>query len=269
MCTEEKLQLLNQFIAPFGFSYELCHDVFTSCTDAWQRDFGYGYLYDKNAAHFNMVFDCEPVYFNYNGCTWMLEFWKGQYGINIGGEIGIYQATGIVEPSDRKKVMFRAVQDRDMLNFSMRMINGTAPLFELTRRRHWWLAGFSMGRYSVPELLKMDISISFNDRRMMYAFLDGMKEAGYRTNELNICGASVSFMFDRPRGEQPRLSHPLLCVWALWKDRLFLSLYCHVTKVFCHTLDKLLYLYEYLPFAFKHMMQIHSYPHKKPRRKRS
>ncbi|KMZ53813.1 DUF4474 domain-containing protein [Dorea sp. D27] len=269
MCTEEKLELLNELTAPFGFCYELCHDVFTSRTDAWQREFGYRWLYDKNAAHFNMVFDCEPVYFDYDGRTWMLEFWKGQYGINIGGEIGIYQAERIIPPSERKHVLFHAVPEKDMLSFSVRMYNGTSLLYNLSCRKHWWLAGFSMGCYSVPELLKMDITIAFGNRQMMYAFVDSMYEIGYRSGDINICGNSVSFVFDRPKTPQPRTSHLFSSAWALWKDRLFLFFYCRITKVFCHTLDKLLYLYEYLPFVFRHMMRIHCYSRRKPKRRKT
>lgn len=270
MCTEEKLELLNEITAPFGFSYELCHDVFTSRTDAWQKEFGYSGLYDKNAVHFNMVFDCEPVYFDHNGRTWLIEFWKGQYGINIGSEIGIYQAEDIIPPAERKNVLFHAVPEKDMVSFSVRLFNGTSLLYSLSRRKHWWLAGFSMGCYSVPELLKMEITISFGNRQMMHAFLGGMKKIGYRPGEISICGNSVSFDFDRPKTRQPRMSHLLNSAWALWKDRLFLLLYCRVTKVFCHTLDKLLYLYEYLPFVFRHMMRIHCYSHRRhQRRKRS
>ena len=268
MCTEEKLELLNEITAPFGFSYELCHDVFTSRTDAWQKEFGYSGLYDKNAVHFNMVFDCEPVYFDHNGRTWLIEFWKGQYGINIGSEIGIYQAEDIIPPAERKNVLFHAVPEKDMVSFSVRLFNGTSLLYSLSRRKHWWLAGFSMGCYSVPELLKMEITISFGNRQMMHAFLGGMKKIGYLPGEISICGNSVSFDFDRPKTRQPRMSHLLNSAWALWKDRLFLFLYCRVTKVFCHTLDKLLYLYEYLPFVFRHMMRIHCYSHRRHQRRK-
>ena len=31
------------------------------------------------------VFMCLPVYFDYGGKTWLMEFWKGGYGITAGG----------------------------------------------------------------------------------------------------------------------------------------------------------------------------------------
>ena len=110
----EKLRLLNHLLEPFGFQYDPGQDIFLSRIDAWQRDYGYCRLYDESAAHFNMVFDCEPVYFDYDGRTWLVEFWKGQYGINIGGEAGIYRADGIIPPGKRRETLFGSVPDEIM-----------------------------------------------------------------------------------------------------------------------------------------------------------
>nr|WP_149301942.1 DUF4474 domain-containing protein [[Clostridium] hylemonae] len=81
----------------------------------------------------------------------------------------------ILFPCRKKNVLFHAVPEKDMVSFSVRLFNGTSLLYSLSRRKHWWLAGFSMGCYSVPELLKMEITISFGNRQMMHAFLGGMK----------------------------------------------------------------------------------------------
>ena len=68
---QEKVCLLNRIMEPFGFCYSPSQDIITSRVDAWQRKYGYCSLYDKTAVHFSMVFDCEPVYFNYDNRTWM------------------------------------------------------------------------------------------------------------------------------------------------------------------------------------------------------
>ena len=57
MCMKEKCHLLDELIEPFGYSYVLSQDIFTSRIDAWQREFGYCALFDKAAFRFNMVFD--------------------------------------------------------------------------------------------------------------------------------------------------------------------------------------------------------------------
>ena len=39
-----------------------------------------------------MIIDCEPVRFYYGGKKWLIELWKGQYGMTTGCEIGVYTA---------------------------------------------------------------------------------------------------------------------------------------------------------------------------------
>lgn len=107
----EKVELLDSILAPFGFCFIPKQEVVTSRLDAWQKAFGYCSLFDRSALHFNMVFDCEPVYFHYCGQTWLIQFWKGQYGINIGGEIGIYRTDGIIPMEDFHKTVFYGVPD--------------------------------------------------------------------------------------------------------------------------------------------------------------
>ena len=118
MCCAEKCRLLNTLIEPFGYCYIECQDIISSRNDAWQRSMGYTSLFDHAASHFNMVFDCLPVYFNYRNRTWLIEFWKGQYGINTGAEIGIYYADRIVPEKEIPFTLFQAVEDKDMLPFS-------------------------------------------------------------------------------------------------------------------------------------------------------
>ena len=80
LSTCEKIQQLNDLIAPFGFCYSPCQDIFTSRVDAWQREFGYCALYDQAAPFAQMVIDCEPVYFDYEGRTWLIELWNQHRG---------------------------------------------------------------------------------------------------------------------------------------------------------------------------------------------
>ena len=69
-----------------------------------------------------MVFDYLPVYFDYNDKTWMIQLWKGQYGINTGGEIGVYYADHIVSQEQLDTTLFQAVDDSDILKMSMYLI---------------------------------------------------------------------------------------------------------------------------------------------------
>ncbi len=110
----ERVRLLNELAEPFGFAYLPSEDIFTSRLDAWQRDKGYEAKYDTMAVGAGMVIDAFPVYFNYEGRTWLVEFWKGQYGINTGGEVGIYHAKGVIPPHAYHTVHFEAVSDAEL-----------------------------------------------------------------------------------------------------------------------------------------------------------
>ena len=261
MTIPEKLCRLNELIRPLGFEYLLSQDIFTSCSDAWQREFGYCRLYDSHAALFGMVIDCEPIYFDYEGCTWMIELWKGQYGINTGAEIGIYKADSLIPRNQRTSTLFHTVPDDDLPFFEYTLYHDSSLLCRIARQ-HWWLTGFRMGRYSEPEDLLMKASVTFPSCEMQLAFVKGLIDCGYSPKEICICNQEVTFDFSCPHTRQPRSSHSLRAAYSQWKNRIFLKLYLHMTRHYCLTVDKLLYLYEYLPFAFRRMIRIRAFRRK-------
>lgn len=255
MSVPERLERLDQIASPFGFKYNLKQDIFTSRFDAWQRDYGYGSIYDKYAPLFHMILDCEPIYFNYEGATWLLELWKGQYGITAGCEIGIYKADRIVPKEERSGTIFHSVPKEQLPVFSFSLLQGLLPICRLCQK-HWWLTCFCIGRYTDPELLAMKVSITFPGEEMCRAFLGGMLEAGYRCEDIYVAEQAVFFTFDTPHSAQPRLGKGLHRLWVQFQNRLLICLFLHVTKPFCFSLDRLLLLYEYLPFLFRHMLKL-------------
>lgn len=248
-----KLDLLNDLTEPFGFYYVPHQDIMSSQPDSWQREFGYSYLYDKTAPHFNMIFDCEPVYFDFDNRTWMIELWKGQYGINIGCEVGIYQADTIISPEQYAHTLFHSVPNDQMLPISIELNFKGRRLFYL-HRTHWWLTGFYMGNYCEPEDLSLDISITFPCEEMLNKFVDSMFRIGYREYDLYICNLTVYYSFSITHTKQPRLVHPLLLNFTQWKNRVLCKLYNFITSPFTCTVDKLLYLYFFLPVMFRHLL---------------
>lgn len=262
LCADEKCRLLSSLIEPMGYAYDMHRDIFTSQVDAWQRSYGYCAFFDSTAPFFQMVFDCEPIYFDYSGRTWMIEIWKGQYGINSGCEVGIYRAATQIAPARRKHTMFHAVSDEEMLPICISFSKRQQCLFEISKR-HWWLAGFSMGLFSRPEELRMTVSITFPNCEMMRAFSEALEKSGYGCQDTGIHGLTVSFCFDIPKTLQPGRHFPLSRAISQWKNYLFCRIYRRVTRPFCKSIDRILYLYFLLPFAFRKMVTI-----RKPRRKR-
>jgi len=260
MCPEEKCRLLNDLIEPFGYLYVPSQDIFTSRVDAWQRDFGYCALYDKVAPHLNMIFDHLPVYFNYMGRTWLVEFWKGQYGINTGCEIGVYYADRILSENELERTLFRCVSDKDMLKLSLKLYKDNDDIAHLYGR-HWWLTAFKMGCFSNPAGLSLCARISFHSSDMARAFADGLVRAGYDCENICICRNTVSFIFSdsvRPGSFLKRLRIRLVqCINHLW-----CRIYLFITRPFCLSIDRILYLYYFLPFAFRRMLRLKRYKRK-------
>lgn len=254
MDTCEKIRLLDGLAQPFGFSYLCQEDIITSRQDAWQRQFGYCSLFDQSASRFNMIFDCEPVYFFHDGQTWLIEFWKGQYGINTGAEIGIYQADAQVSPDNYSKTLFHSISDSELFPLSMELFYQGKKLFSVNEN-HWWLTGFCMGRYSRPKDLVLNCSLTFPDHCMMQSFISGMLQAGYNRCDLNICNLTVSFCFSSPKTKQPKGCR-LRIWWSSLQNRLSCHIYRIITRPCCCTLDRILYLYYYLPAAFRRMLRL-------------
>ena len=88
--TEMEDEYLEEIIHNLGYGYDKWQDIFYSKLNGWQRDMGYCRLYDEVAAPMSMIIDCEPIYFEYDNKKWLIEFWKGQYGMTTGCEVGVY-----------------------------------------------------------------------------------------------------------------------------------------------------------------------------------
>lgn len=258
----QKHELLEQLANPLGYSYNACQDIFVARLDAPQKVFGYTSFYDFSAPYLNMVFDYETIYFNYNQKTWLIEMWKGQYGINTGCELGIYYADGLVKPRDYASTLFHAVDSKDMLEVSLELnrypSSGTiqpAPDTDLgySKRRHWWLTIFKMGTYTNPGNIFVNTSIRFRDYYMMNQFLDSFEKAmpdtPYKTN-----GLTIYFTFYQSNREYSFFQRTVRRI-ALMTCYVYCKLFNFLTRPYTNSGDKLLYLYYYLPFAVRHMLK--------------
>lgn len=246
----EKCKLLNQLSKPFGFCYDARQDVFSTRIDAWQKTFGYGRLYDMAASSMNMILDTEPIYFNYRHRTWLIQFWKGQYGITTGAEIGVYHADSVIAPMLRDQTIFQAVPEEEMLPLRIQLSSRRHPLFYFFKD-HWWLTGFCIGKWCPPSHLEAKYAVTFPDMEMCDSFLASLTKIGYTWNELQLEGTTVYFTFSTPRTPDSSSSPKWWQQYVLWKDRLFCWFYQKLTSPFSCTADKLLYLYYYLPYAFR------------------
>ncbi len=264
MSAKQKCHLLNELSEPFGFRYIAAQDIFTSHVDAMQRNFGYCSFYDTAALSFHMVIDCLPVYFNYSGRTWLIELWKGQYGINTGGEIGIYYADRIIPEQEWRHTLFQCVDDKDMAGLSFHLSRNGMEIADVCAR-HWWLTAFSVGCFSDPADLSMHAGITFPDNAMAEAFAKALENSGGCRNDICLCHNTVTFSFTKAFTKDRCLRrlriHLVQAINYFW-----CKVYLFITRPFCLSSDKILYLYYYLPFVFRRILCIRKYK-KKARKK--
>lgn len=249
-----KCSLLNELVYPFGYDFHCNCGFFSSTVEAPQRQAGYAWLYDYMAPRFQMVFDSLPVYFDYRGRTWLIEFWKGQYGINTGAEIGIYHTDHIIPESDYKNAWFSCAENSEMLDCSFQLCRGGDECV-CNCGRHWWLTAFLVGAFSKPACLTMESCITFPNREMLAAFVDGLKRAGCSEDCMSVRGLTVCFVFHRDHKKYNCITR----FWrrfSQWKNKCFCKLYLWVTRPFSCTEDRVLFLYFYLPMAFRKLLRL-------------
>ncbi|WP_394924750.1 DUF4474 domain-containing protein [uncultured Robinsoniella sp.] len=250
----EKKVLLSRCVNPFGLVWNSDKHIFTTAPNVWNQNSGYMGLFDEKATHYHILFDCEPVYFEYQGRTWMLELWKGQYGIHTGAEIGVYAADHLVSPVFLNEIHFENVPQSEMLQFSFRLLQGRETLFTVSAMQRR-LSGFLTGNLSSPDSLRMQVSITFPNTGMMDAFVDSLLILGYQLSDLSLYQLTVAFCFTTPKKLPKKVTGSLgACMkilsrkyWLTVTNRIYMKSFLLLTRPFEDTQDRLIYLQFYLP----------------------
>lgn len=254
----EKNIELNRDLAPWGFGYYAQQDLFYSMRNGWQRNCGYCQLYDEGSAALSMIIDCEPIYFEYAGKNWLIEFWKGQYGMTTGCEIGIYNTTDHLKYNNYgyNSTFYKCAEDKDQIYMSFTLRKNNRILIQRSEH-HWWLTSFKLAEYSHPSDLSMTSEITLKDNTMKDAFVEGMINAGYRTTEINIRGNSVAFNYDKPRNKQPLTRTPIIEFIMQTNNFRNCTAYTIATKPIAdNTIDRLYFVKEQAPKLYRKIMNI-------------
>ncbi len=161
-----------------GFAYDEAQGIFYTPLYPWQRYFGYNVGFDMAAPLTGMIFDTKRIEFEYKGKEWMIQLWKGQYGITAGAEIGLYNR-------DPEKVMqYDCADDEDLIEMQFDFYNQGEYVFSRGPEKHWWLTGFKVFHMGIPFTITLDMTLKFTDNEMATAFLHALKKQQY-TDILN------------------------------------------------------------------------------------
>lgn len=237
----------------FGFKYDPTKDTFDSTKDAWQKNFGYTHLYDVAAPLFGMMIDTLPIKFTYDNKNFLLSFWKGQYGITTGGEVGLYYTDDLKVD---KHTLYLPVDDRYMLDTSFILYKKNKYITRI-RGKNWWIATFKLGMFSKPRHLSMGITINFKDKEMLDAFMKSFKKYHYRKKDYHI--ENNTFFFNYKRSHHKKvwtrffltdalsnyLNYKKVCLYNDYVDNLIEN-----NKIDDSNTDKYIFLSDYIPPIF-------------------
>ena len=175
--------------AVLGYRYSFEDDFYyTDDLNCWQKFFGFNYAYDMIAPLILFEYDFERILFTYGGEDWMIQLWKGQYGmVFYGSEVGVY-----TKPEGARSASafahYAAASEEDFLKIGTELYreNFSTGEYELEfitpYADHWWATGFVPGHLwdTTPcDELRLVTHITLKDAEMAQAFCRGLGDAGF------------------------------------------------------------------------------------------
>ncbi len=157
---------------------------------SWQKNFGFARVYDYVAPYVGMEYDYIRVFFTYDDEDFLVQLWKGQYGVLYGGEIGIYNRDADGQSSN-PFTFYNAASTKYWPTMDMSVYHqekeGDKPnqyklLFKRPVDKYWWCTGFVPGtlrQYEPADELRIEATLTFTDSTMAKYFADGLRNCGF------------------------------------------------------------------------------------------
>lgn len=136
--------------------------------DCWQQYFGYRDIYDKVAGIFTRIISNNEGKFTYNGKTYILWGWKGDYlNLGAGAELAIYYYSNQKRRWDVDKRLAMPMT----LTLKHKKRGTIVNNWDSLGRDSWWITAFNPRYKNVnAEDLKASFSVKFKDSDMFKAF---------------------------------------------------------------------------------------------------
>lgn len=173
----------------FGFLYEPKGMYFYTAADPWQRNIGYNSIFDVSAPFTLINFETTRLRFEYGQKDWMIQLWKGQYGLLFyGAEVGVY-----TKPKDRELMHYDAASDDEMLKmemvFNYKRNGEWVKRFTRPYDAYWWCTGFLAGnKLDEFDDLRVDMRITAKNSTMLSKIKGALSEnkVSYTTKGLDV-----------------------------------------------------------------------------------
>lgn len=160
-----------------GYAYDEEQQIYYSTLEPWQRHFGFGDEYDVAAAYTNMRYVTFKADFEYDGLLWRLQWWKGQYGVLEGAEMGVYTK----DPNDTTTTFYDCADNDHLMKMyfeyyrTTKDYNNDNMLFYREEQDHWWLTGFKFGYTAGANKSVVKATIEAYDKEMADGIEAGLK----------------------------------------------------------------------------------------------
>ena len=187
-------RVLDSFFRNFGFIgfiYDPYQNTIINQKPVFQWGLGFNEIYDLFPWVVNVWADTLRCPFTYGGRDWMIQLWKGGYGLFLatGGEIGVY-----VKPQGSAIKHYNApASQSDWLNLEYTIYNRGKKLFTrpspyLTGDTgpYWWCPGYKVLSICTDFLLSprknvvMDATIELKDNTMAQLFFGQLAKKGFK-----------------------------------------------------------------------------------------
>ncbi len=173
----------------FGYLYDPKEMCFYTADDPWQRNIGYNSVFDVLAPTTFITFETHRLRFEYEDKDWMIQLWKGQYGLLFyGTEVGVY-----TKPKDREIMHYDAASDDERLemslDFNVKYGNKWVKRFSRPYDEYWWCTGFLAGnKRGEYDDMRIDMRITAKDKTMLKGIKKALKanEISYTSKGLNV-----------------------------------------------------------------------------------
>ncbi len=175
-------------LAGTGFEVDLNDLVVYTVVGSWQRQFGFGLLYDAMAFNPAYVYVTRRYQFDYAGREWMIQIWKGNYSlVTNGAEVGLYNR----DPG-KTGSFYYAASDDEMLEMEIEVLHGDDTLVRRGPERTWWMTGFKLSKTIYhPDSLTLKFSIRFEDEEMLSAFIEAVENEATHDLSYTVDGLTV------------------------------------------------------------------------------
>ncbi|HIT90746.1 MAG TPA: DUF4474 domain-containing protein [Candidatus Merdenecus merdavium] len=230
---------------------------FYSHPSHWQFLYGHCPLYDDVAPFYDIILDQEPIPFEYNGKKWLIQLWKGQYGLSTGFEIGIFLSKeSILHVKDNPyDCFYEHMKESSDFQIQATLYRNGNKLFYF-HKIGTYINGYRPGVFSYPDELSLTTTLTFPNQSIAKAFIKGLLRAGYQPSEIHALETKVTFIFHRPYTTKPFTLTSLTTYLAQKNNEELCALFLYITARDKNYMEAFYTIKKVSPEFYQELLQI-------------